>query len=181
MIYSRGLPPSRVVWRTTTAAPPSRAAKSRRPFGSSCPASWPSMRCRKARKPSPNTPVPSKRPGVLWRSGKQRPVRTYVRTYIHTYIHTCMYVCMYVCMHVCMYIHTYIHTYVHTYIRTYVHTYTRTYVCTYVCIITFTFHIFIKSKKQQQNKTQETEQRNNVEHKEITLKDKKQEKSNTFR
>ena len=55
-------------------------------------------------------------------------------------------------------------------------------VCAMFLTFFFTFHIFIESKEktQQQNKHKITEQRNNVEHKEITLKDKKQEKPNTF-
>jgi len=46
----------------------------------------------------------------------------------------------------------------------------------------FTFHIFIESKRKNTaaKKHKKTEQRNNVEHKEITSKDKKQEKPNTF-
>jgi len=44
------------------------------------------------------------------------------------------------------------------------------------------FHIFIESKRKNSSKTKhkKTEQRNNVEHKAIILKDKRQEKSNTF-
>ena len=37
----------------------------------------------------------------------------------------------------------------------------------------FTLHIFIEPKKQQQNITLENRGRNNVKHREITLKDKK--------
>src|SRR6218665_979460 len=46
----------------------------------------------------------------------------------------------------------------------------------------FTFHIFIESKRKNSRKTKhkKTEQRNNVEHKAIILKDKRHEKSNTF-
>src|SRR6218665_100622 len=47
---------------------------------------------------------------------------------------------------------------------------------------TFTFHIFIESKRKNSSKRKhkKTEQRNNVEHKAIILKDKRQKKPNTF-
>ena len=45
---------------------------------------------------------------------------------------------------------------------------------------TFTFLLNQKEKNSSKTKHKKTEQRNNVEHKAIILKDKKQEKSNTF-
>jgi len=50
-------------------------------------------------------------------------------------------------------------------------------------LITFTSHftfLLNQKEKTQQQKHKKTEQHNNVKHKEITSKDKKQEKPNTF-
>jgi len=55
-----------------------------------------------------------------------------------------------------------------------------TFILFFAHFFTFTFHIFIESKNSLKTKHKTTEQRNNVEHNEITLKDKKQEKPNTF-
>ncbi|KAL1270365.1 hypothetical protein QQF64_029381 [Cirrhinus molitorella] len=53
-------PGKRLVWLTTTSAPPSLQERSRPPCVCCCPGNWPNTPCLRAPKPSPSTPAPSR-------------------------------------------------------------------------------------------------------------------------
>src|SRR6218665_1050187 len=85
------------------------------------------------------------------------------------------------------YKHGHMHTYQQIYIHAHIHTYIQTYVHSFHFIFFISFHFFhftffIESKRKNSSKTKhkKPEQSNNVEHKAIILKDKRQEKSNTY-
>src|SRR6218665_640038 len=100
----------------------------------------------------------------------------YVYIYVYVYQNMSIYMTVYKCicmheyMHVCMNV-------LYAYIRV------CNCACIYVYIFSFFFTFFIESKRTKtvgKQNTIKTEQRNNVQHKAIILKDKRQEKTNTF-
>src|SRR6218665_769902 len=111
---------------------------------------------------------------------KHKDIHIHTQTNIHTNTHTNTKTCIY----------THIQTYIQTHMRTHKSPHTQTRNFSMRTNIHFVdkgynfhiFHIFIESKRKNSRKTKhkKTEQRNNVEHKAIILKDKRHEKSNTF-